>query len=219
MRRKISTPFGRYNFNQRNQIYKLLTLGPFCFLRFLTVLPLNSLLTYEPQLLFFGDVQFRRDYPGFTIALSSRSLSFLSFFFFFTFASPWMDGHDRRVSERSTLPFIRPVTFFRVNVPSSFEASHRGSCTSLHVARSRPARESNLARIFLPLVEGRIYERTPTRRGTRAPWHSDTTDTTVHALLVLCLPSSRRIKARLSCLSITSLPLHLLSFLSFCFIF
>lgn len=179
-------------------------------------------LTYAPQLLFFEDVQFRRDYPGFTTAPSSRSLSFLSsffFFLFFTFASPWMDGHDRRVSERSTLPFIRLVTFFRVNVPSSFEASHCGSCASLHVARSRPARESNLARIFLPLVEGRIYERTPTRRGTRAPRHSDTTDTTVHALLLLCLPSSRRIKGRLSCLSITSLPLHLLTFLFFCSIF
>lgn len=221
MRRKISTPFGQYNFNQRNQIYKLSTLGPFCLLCFLAVLPLNSLPTHHNC--FFSRTysfdEIIQDLP--LLPALVLSLFFLPFFFFlfFTFASPWMDGHDRRVSERSTLPFIKLVTFFRVNVPSSFEASHCGSCASLHVARSRPARESNLARIFLPLVEGRIYERTPTQRGTRAPRHSDTTDTTVHALLLLCLPSSRRIKGRLSCLSITSLPLHLLTFLFFCSIF
>lgn len=161
MRRKISTPFGQYNFNQRNQIYELLTLAPFCSLRFLTALPLNSLLTYAPQLLFFDDVQFRRDYPGFIIALSSRSFSFLSFFFsLHSRARGWMvmiEGcrRDRRSpllgpwrSSGWTFPRpSRPPTVARARastwqghdprekatLPGSFYPSSKGGFTSVRL--------------------------------------------------------------------------------------
>lgn len=161
MRRKISTPFGQYNFNLRNQIYKLLTLRPFCFLRFLTVLPLNSLLTYAPQLLFSATYSFDeiiQDLP----LLSSLVLS-LFFFFFFSLhsrARGWMvmiEGcrRDRRSpllglwrSSGWTFPRpSRPPTVARARastwqghdprekatLPGSFYPSSKGGFTSVRL--------------------------------------------------------------------------------------
>lgn len=72
---------------------------------------------------------------------------FLDWFFCHSFR---LERVDRRVPRR--FPFIGPVPFFRVNVPSSFEATHRRS--GIHVARSRPLWEATLPGSFYPSSKG-----------------------------------------------------------------
>ena len=163
MRRKISTPFGQYNFNQRNQIYKLSTLGPFCLLCFLAVLPLNSLPTHHNC--FFSRTysfdEIIQDLP--LLPALVLSLFFLPFFFFFSLhsrARGWMvmiEGcrRDRRSpllgSWRSsgwTFPRpSRPPTVARARastwqghdprekatLPGSFYPSSKGGFTSVRL--------------------------------------------------------------------------------------
>lgn len=107
---------------------------------------------------------------------------------------------DRRVSERSTLPFISPSPVSSgLTSLLSLSLSIPTSCLWWpHVARSREKGQPCPDLLFT-LVDLRAYYTPtwPSYAGTRP-----TPETVVHALLLFCLPSARPwIKGRLSCLS------------------
>lgn len=99
------------------------------------------------------------------------------------------------MSERSTLPFIRPVAFFRVNVPSSFghlppaEARVRTSTWQGH----DPREKATLLGSFYPSSKGGFTSVCQLDEARARTHHPD------HASLLLRPPSSRRIKKRLRC--------------------
>lgn len=151
----------------------------------------NSLSSHALEQLFPGnDVPIRWDY----LKLSSLSLS-LSPFFLNSRAQP---RGDRRVSVRSTLPFIRPSPVSSgLTSPSSLCAhlvlmvATRGKVT-----RERPTLPGS------PPHPRRFTSLLLRLRGPATLARAQPPKTVVHALLLFCLPSARPwIKGRLSCLS------------------